>query len=131
MQNNADHLVELESLVRQIDKDMPEERIDAKSVARFQMGLLQFMENALGPNVRCLHLLTCIYRHDHSILISLDKPLGLLLGFRNSIWSSARIACFEQNASLAHPRGSPGTCMLPNPSLSQKLSQKRREHRLN
>jgi hypothetical protein len=52
VQNNADHLRELEALVRQIDKDMPEERIDARSVARFQMGLLQFMENALGPNVR-------------------------------------------------------------------------------
>lgn len=53
MQNDVEHLRELESLARQIDTDMPDERMDTKSLARFQIGLLQFMENALGPNV-CL-----------------------------------------------------------------------------
>jgi hypothetical protein len=45
------HVRELEPLARQIDADMPDERMDARSIARFQAGLLQFMENALGPQV--------------------------------------------------------------------------------
>lgn len=36
--------------MRQLERDMPDDRLDARTVARFQVGILQFMEFALGPN---------------------------------------------------------------------------------
>lgn len=51
LQDDPEHLRELEPLARQIDSDMPDERMDAKAVAKFQRGILQFMESALGPKV--------------------------------------------------------------------------------
>jgi hypothetical protein len=52
LQDDPEHLRELEPLARQIDSDIPDERMDAKAVAKFQRGILQFMESALGPKVR-------------------------------------------------------------------------------
>jgi hypothetical protein len=51
LQGDELHIAELAPLAQQIHKDMPDDSMDAKAIARFQSGLLQFMENALGPNV--------------------------------------------------------------------------------
>ena len=51
------HIEELQQLALAIDRDMPDERMDARAIARFQTGLIQFMESALGPNVSVFHLL--------------------------------------------------------------------------
>ena len=48
------HIEELQQLAVAIDRDMPDERMDARAIARFQTGLIQFMESALGPNVNAL-----------------------------------------------------------------------------
>lgn len=42
------HLQELEPLARQLEKDLPDEKLDAKGIAQFQVGLLHFMEDTLG-----------------------------------------------------------------------------------
>lgn len=44
--------MELEPLVEQLQKDLPDARLDPKGVANFQSGFLQFMEDALGVRVR-------------------------------------------------------------------------------
>lgn len=36
--------------MRQLEREMPDDRLDARTIARFQVGILQFMEYALGPN---------------------------------------------------------------------------------
>lgn len=51
LQTDDLHIEELHQLALAIDRDMPDERMDARAIARFQTGLIQFMENALGPNV--------------------------------------------------------------------------------
>jgi hypothetical protein len=52
IQNDEEHLSELEPLVKQLESSMPDEKLDARAVARIQMGILQYMEANLGPNVR-------------------------------------------------------------------------------
>lgn len=51
MQGNPQHLQELSALAKQVDSDMPDEKMTARAIAGFQSGLIQFMENALGPLV--------------------------------------------------------------------------------
>jgi hypothetical protein len=87
LQNDYDHLRELDALARQIDHDMPDERMTSKEVAKFQTGLLQFMENALGPNVRSSPLLRC-YSSSQSFLQRSIESSSLLRS--PSLRSSAR-----------------------------------------
>lgn len=46
------HLHELGPLADQLAKDLPDARLDPRGIANFQMGFLQFMEDALGVRVR-------------------------------------------------------------------------------
>jgi hypothetical protein len=50
----------LEALAEQLQKDLPDARLDPRGVANFQTGFLQFMEDALGLRVRCRHRKTVI-----------------------------------------------------------------------
>ena len=64
MQGNPQHVSELQPLARQVDGDMPDEKMTARAIAAFQSGLVQFMENALGPMVSAIvvsvDMLRCI-----------------------------------------------------------------------
>jgi hypothetical protein len=54
------HLKDLHNLSVLLEREMPDEKMDPRSIARFQTGLMQFMESALGPNVSSsFHLYLC------------------------------------------------------------------------
>jgi hypothetical protein len=52
IQNDDLHIAELRPLAYRINRHMADEKLDAKAIAGFQMNIIQFMESALGPNVR-------------------------------------------------------------------------------